>query len=153
MLQQLTNLLSSRQVLFVGVGNVLKSDDGIGVYICQEINKNPNVNGLVVESSIEKYIGKINGLKPEVLVLIDCMYFPGEKAGFFGFSSIKELTHYAMHTHNISLGNIADFFPIPVYILGIHPKNTDFGEHISDPLKKVADQIIGFINKAAYHNS
>ena len=135
-------------MLLVGVGNVLKSDDGIGVYICREIQKNPNVKGLVVETSIEKHIGKINRLNPEVLVLIDCMFFPGERAGFYDFLSTNEISRYAMNTHNISLGNIASFFSMPVYILGIHPENTDFGENISNPLKKAAKQIITYINKA-----
>ena len=130
------------------MGNVLKNDDGIGVYICQEIQKNPHVDGLVVETSIEKYIGKINNLNPEVLVLIDCMFFPGKKAGFFDFLSTEKISQYVMNTHNISLGNIANFFSMPVYILGIHPENTDYGEHISGKLKEVAKQIITYINEA-----
>ncbi|MBS0001055.1 MAG: hypothetical protein KFF73_18875 [Cyclobacteriaceae bacterium] len=79
--------------------------------------------------------------------MVDCMYFPGEEAGYFEFLSVDKIMRYAVHTHNISLGNIADFFNMPVYILGIHPQNVEFGEHLSAPVKNAADRIIAGINQ------
>jgi hydrogenase maturation protease len=130
------------------VGNLLKKDDGVGVYICSQLEKNPALHCLVVEASLEKFIGKINSLDPEILILVDCMYFPGKDPGYFEFLSINRIMRYAVHTHNISLGNIADFFTMPVYILGIHPEHVDFGENLSDPVKKAADKIVGSISAA-----
>jgi len=39
-------------VLFAGVGNVLRSDDGAGVYIVSSIQAKGNVSTLLVEASI-----------------------------------------------------------------------------------------------------
>ncbi len=64
-------LPEDRSILFVGIGNVLKSDDGAGVYISRNIRKRGNISSLTVEVSIENYIGKINSLDPDILVLID----------------------------------------------------------------------------------
>jgi hydrogenase 3 maturation protease len=119
-LEALQQFLKEYRVLFVGVGNVLKNDDGVGVYICRQLEKNPALHCLVVEASLEKFIGKINSLGPEILILVDCMYFPGKDPGYFEFLSINRIMRYAVHTHNISLGNIADFFTMPV----LHPGHT-----------------------------
>lgn len=141
-MKDLDILLDNHRTLFVGVGNVLKSDDGVGVYICQQLEKHPGMNCLIVEASLEKYIGKINQLAPGILVLVDCMYFPGKKPGYYDLLPVKEITSFALNTHNISLGHISDFFNMPVYILGVQPDNTSFGEEMSLQIRKSADQIV-----------
>ena len=65
--------LHNKKLLFVGIGNVLKSDDGVGVYISRQIIESKKNSVLTVEVSIENYIGKINSLAPDVLILIDCV--------------------------------------------------------------------------------
>ena len=62
----------------MGIGNVLKSDDGIGVYIAQRIQESDTIKVLVVEVSIENYIGKINSIPHDVLILIDAVNFQTE---------------------------------------------------------------------------
>ncbi len=148
MLNGLIQLIHKHQVLFVGVGNVLKNDDGIGVQVCKELKKNKRIPCLIVEASIEKYIGKIEQLNPEILVIIDCMYFPGKEPGYYKFLPVESVTRFTLNTHNISLGSIADFFKMPVYILGIHPQNTAFGEKISSPVKTTAKKIVDEINRS-----
>ena len=59
-------LEQSHRILFIGVGNVLKRDDGVGVLISQGIIESPDLLTLTVEVSIENYIGKINSLEPEI---------------------------------------------------------------------------------------
>ncbi len=147
-MDRILQLLKKHKVLFVGVGNLLKSDDGVGVYICQELSKNPDLNCLIVESSLEKFIGKINQLNPEILVMIDCMFFPDRDPGYYDILSVKEITPYVLNTHNISLGSIRDFFDMPIYILGIHPGNISFGENMSLTVKSSANKIIKQINQS-----
>ncbi len=60
--------LRDSKILYVGIGNVLKSDDGVGVYISRKIKNNDYVSSLAAEVSIENYIGRINSLKPDILV-------------------------------------------------------------------------------------
>jgi len=63
------------KILFVGVGNALKSDDGIGIYICRQLKQSDIIQTLIVESGIEKFVGKINSLQPDLLILVDCTDF------------------------------------------------------------------------------
>ena len=147
MLKDLENLLNQkdRKILFVGIGNVLKSDDGVGVYICNNIKNHANILSLTVETGIENYIGKINILKPDILVLFDCADLRSP-AGTFKILEVNQVRDLTFNTHNISLRRLSDFFEMPVYILGIQPEKVDFGENISYLVKDIADKIINQIN-------
>ena len=63
--EELKNLLlkNDKRILFVGIGNLLKKDDGVGVYISSGIYNKLNIEALTVEVSLENYIGKINRIR------------------------------------------------------------------------------------------
>ncbi len=148
MFKELDKILENKQgkILFAGIGNVLKSDDGAGVYISNRIISNDNILALTVETGIENYIGKINSLGPDILVLIDCadMNLPPGSIRILDTNHIQDLT---FNTHNISLRRLTDFFNMPVYTLAIQPENIHFGENISYIVKEIADKIINRINR------
>ena len=148
MFKELDKLLAdkNRKILFAGIGNVLKSDDGAGVYISSRIRSNDHITALPVETGIENYIGKINSLDPDILVLIDCvdMKLPPGSIRILDINQIQDLT---FNTHNISLRKLPDFFTMPVYILAIQPENILFGENISYIVKDISDNIINQINR------
>ena len=80
-------LRKDKKILFVGIGNLLKKDDGVGVYISTGIKiQTLEYSALTVEVSIENYIGKINILNPDILVLIDCV----------DMTSFPELINYCL---------------------------------------------------------
>lgn len=136
----------SKLVLFVGIGNRLKSDDAIGIYICEALRQQGRKRVLTVESGIEKYVGKINTLAPDILVLVDCTDFNRE-SGYFDLFPVDKAQDYSLHTHTISLYRISEFFTMKTYILGIQPQYVGFGEEISPVVAQSADQIITFLNE------
>ncbi len=148
MAYSLRRLLSrkDKKVLFVGIGNLLKKDDGVGVYISTRIKSAGLISVLTAEVSIENYIGKINSLEPDVLVIIDCTDM-GSAPGKYKLLPVSEINDLTFNTHNISLKRIAEFFKMPVFVLGIQPEKVDFGENISYLVRNVADKIILQINK------
>ena len=145
--EELHSLLqfNDKRILFVGIGNLLKMDDGVGVYISSRIRNISGISSLTVEVSIENYIGKINSLNPDILVLIDCvdMKLPPGSCKLIPVSQTEDLT---FNTHNISLRRVSDFFEMEVYLMGIQPEKIDFGENMSYIVKEEADKIITFIN-------
>ncbi len=147
MLKDLDQLLlqKDKKILFVGVGNLLKRDDGVGVYISNRISNRNYISSLTVETGIENYIGKINTLKPDLLVLLDCMEL-GSGPGTYKLLKLNQIQDLTFNTHNISLKKLSDFFKMPVYILGIQPENIGFGENISYLVRNIADKIINQIN-------
>jgi hydrogenase 3 maturation protease len=149
---ELKNLLAQtdKKRLFVGIGNLFKSDDGAGVYISRNIKERGTVSSLTVETSIENYIGKINSLNPDILILIDCVEI-NSAVGTFKLLTLNQIQDLTFNTHNISLKRLSEFFPMTVFILGIQPEKIEFGENISYLVKKVADKIIKLINNQEVH--
>ncbi|MBN2273016.1 MAG: hydrogenase maturation protease [Bacteroidales bacterium] len=137
--------------LFVGIGNVLRSDDGVGVYIAQRIKERDGIKILVVEVSIENYIGPVNAIHPDELILIDAVNFDKDP-GYFALHTPDKLLDYTTNTHNISLKKLMGFFDSNVWILGIQPENVDFGENISPLVRHAADEIIELINSGPFYN-
>ncbi len=135
-----------KRILFVGIGNVLKKDDGVGVYISNHLKTNKNISALTVEVSIENYIGKINSINSDRLVLLDCMDFK-KPAGFWDILPVSRLNGHTTNTHNISLDKVSELFNAPAYILGVQPANIQFGENLSPEVKLTAETIIHQINQ------
>ncbi len=136
-----------RNILFAGVGNVLKKDDGVGVYIAERIKTGSRVSSLAVEMGIENYIGKINALAPDVLIIIDACDF-GKDPGFISLAKASELMEVTTNTHNISLRKLSELFIMPVYILGIQPADIGFGEGMCSEVTEAANRIAELINQA-----
>ena len=137
---------NANRLLFIGVGNVLKSDDGAGVVISRQIIERPNIGALTVEVSIENYIGKINSMEPGEIVILDCMELdadPGESR-IVALTDVQDVT---FNTHNISLGRLVDFFHYPTYVLGIQPLTVEFGDRLSPPVLNTVNRIINQINQ------
>jgi len=140
-------LEKDKKVLFVGIGNVLKTDDGVGVYISSGIKSSSSVSSLTVEVSLENYIGKINSIDPDILVLIDCVDMKSAP-GTYKLMVVNKIQDLTFNTHNISLKRISEFFKMPVFLLGIQPEKLIFGENISYLVKEEADKIINIINSS-----
>jgi len=151
--EELYNLISQKdkKILFAGIGNLLRSDDGVGVYISCRIENCASISAISPEVSIENYIGKINRLKPDILIIIDCMEL-NSVPGTWKLLSPFQVIDTTFNTHNISIKNLSELFKMPVYILGIQPEKIDFGENISYLVKEVADKIIIQINKKEVQN-
>ncbi len=145
--ETLNKLLSGKEkrILFAGIGNRLRSDDGVGVYISEKIRTNGRISALTVEMGIENYIGKINSLAPDILVLVDCVDL-GLPPGSSRLLSINKIQDLTFNTHNISLKRVTEFFKMPVFVLGIQPKKIEFGEIISYLVMQEAERIIKSVN-------
>lgn len=136
---------NDKRILFVGIGNLLRKDDGAGAYISSAITKKPKRDVLTVEVSLENYIGKISNIDPDILVLIDCVEM-GSAPGTCKLMPVSNIEDSTFNTHNISLRSISEFFTMPVYLLGIQPEKIDFGENLTYLVKQQADKIISDIN-------
>jgi len=146
--EKLTAFLSQndRKILFVGIGNLLRQDDGAGVYISTRIRESDHIKVITAEVSIENYIGKINSTDHDTLVVIDCadMYRP---AGSFDLIPVEQVSDLTFNTHNISLKKLSEFFRNELLILAIQPETIAFGENLSYIVHEACDKIIELINK------
>ncbi len=136
----------SHNLLFVGVGNVLRSDDGVGVHISRQLRESGRLSVLTAEVSLENYIGKIRFINPDRLIIIDCMEL-GAAPGSYRLLKIDQVQDQTFHTHNISLNKLGGFFPCPTYVLGIQPQNVAFGETLSPAVLRTARRLVHIIHQ------
>ena len=148
MSDRLAELLAGRdrKILFVGIGNLLRQDDGIGVYISTRLRESDNIKVITAEVSIENYIGKINSTDHDTLVLIDCVDMKKEP-GTFELIHPDRVHDMTFNTHNISLKRLSEFFRNEILILAIQPEKIGFGENLSYIVRDAGNRIIELVNK------
>ncbi|MGC9342062.1 MAG: hydrogenase maturation protease [Bacteroidales bacterium] len=130
------------RVLIIGVGSLFRRDDYAGIYICEKLKKNHEIDSLIVENSIENYIGKINKLNPEIILIIDAVNFHREP-GYFELTSVFSIFDNTAGTHSLSLKKLAGLIKTDeIYVLGIQPGDISFGTGLSQPVLKSAKRII-----------
>jgi hydrogenase maturation protease len=151
--ENLTDLLSdkNRKILFVGIGNILRQDDGAGVYVSTHISETRNIRVLTPEVSIENYIGKINSIDHDTLVLIDCADIK-KPPGTWELIPLEQVNDLTFNTHNISLKRLSEFFKNEVLILAIQPETVAFGENLSYIVHEACNKIVALINQKEVKN-
>jgi|AntRauTorckE6833_2_1112554.scaffolds.fasta_scaffold00177_19 hydrogenase 3 maturation protease len=137
-----TDHLDWKALLIVGMGNRIKSDDGAGIYISEELRKQGIENIVIAENSIENYIGKINRYKAKTILMIDAVDME-EDPGYFKIVPIEKIQNSTTNTHNLSLRTISSFFETKdQWVLGIQPEKVAFGTGLTARVKSAADRIV-----------
>ena len=134
------------RVIFVGVGNVLKGDDGAGVVLVNMLKKKFKDAGSFLDCGIapENYLEKLRGF--DCVVIFDALDFGG-KTGEITILKPKELSEASVSTHNLSLKLFSRYLEedsINVIIAGIQPANLRFAEGLS---KVVSLSLKKFVHK------
>jgi hydrogenase 3 maturation protease len=134
---------------FLGIGNDLKGDDGVGWYVIDklknEFEKDKNI--LFVKTSVpENHVRPISEFAPRMLIIIDAADFRKSPGTIKTIKSenIKESyisTHTTPLTLFLRLYQADEAFRKPVMIVGIQKKSNEFGEPISSPVKKAGDRL------------
>jgi hydrogenase maturation protease len=144
--------LSREKTCFVGVGNSLMLDDGVGPYIVNEIIEHvssDNITVLNAEDVPENYVFRIAESDSSNVIIIDAVLSDGEAGSVF-FGPLNEFTEIINNfsTHKLSLflsASVLEQYNKKVWLLGIKVRDTDFGTGLSESVKKSADTICGII--------
>jgi len=142
-------------VKVLGIGNVIMSDDGIGVLIAKSLEKNLekyNIEVIIGECDVEYCLSCIE--EGDVLFIIDAGLY-GLPSGELTITDIrdsrKELkTGYSQHQMSlVKLISNYNLKNISAYVIAIEVENIDFGIEISSSLKSkfeiIGGQIFDFI--------
>jgi len=127
------------------VGNRLKGDDGVGSLIAGELEQALGKEK-VCDAGIapENHLSWVEKHKPDVLIIIDSVNFQ-DQPGKIRLFSLKELSQQNLFTHNLPLGILGDFLSLLgvdlVYILGIQPKQVQFGEGLSPAVERAKELV------------
>lgn len=144
-------------IVFVGIGNPLRGDDGIGVMIAaklREVLRHERVKILVVEERVDLLPKELRSLKPAMLMFFDAADFGG-KPGEIRLMSLRESAGKAISTHEIPLELMVKVSGVssPTYLLGVQVRSLEFGEGMSSPVKASGEKIVRVLQEILSRSS
>lgn len=147
---QLNNFLSDCEKLIVlGVGNELKSDDGVGPFIIKKL-KGENIENeslLFIDAMTvpENFTGKIRKENPTHMIIVDACLMDS-KPGDMRIVSKDEFANIGISTHSMSLSFFVRFLEkdtdIKIIFVGIEPETMDWGAKTTANVEKSANEFI-----------
>ncbi len=134
------------RVVFAGVGNILRSDDGFGPRLAEEIRGRVSFRVIDAGMAPENYLGVIVREDPDTVIFADTAHFgghPGE-IRFMRASDCSDPSFFL--THNTSLKLLFQFMEArgtraDVFILCVQPASTDFAEEPGEEVKEAVEKL------------
>jgi hydrogenase 3 maturation protease len=140
-------LIGASTVVVAGIGNEIRRDDFVGVKIIQDIQSkvSARVHLIECETVPESFMDEIVELKPSHVLLIDAAILdlmPGEVRLY---DAAKVVNIPAITTHMLPLRVFCDYITqmakTKLALLLIEPKDTDFGEGLTDIVQSAANAV------------
>jgi hydrogenase 3 maturation protease len=143
--EQLNNLRSSK-TLIVGIGQILKGDDGVGPIVCRQLRQAKVCAELIdVGTAPENYIQPIIKKAPQNLLIIDAIDF-GAPAGTIKIFKPEQLNSSVISTHTLSPRIFADMvgreIETQVFFVGIQPAQTKLGQSLSPAVNQAVQLLV-----------
>ncbi len=136
------------KIVFAGVGNVLRCDDGFGPRLAEVIRDRVSFRVIDAGMAPENYLGVIVREEPDTIIYADTGDFGG-RPGEIRFMRASDCTDSSFFlTHNTSLKLLFQFIEAQgthadVFLLCVQPASTDFaeepGEEVNQAVEKLAD--------------
>ncbi len=140
-----------KELIVLGIGNRLMTDDGIGIHIVEELQKtntNTKIQYVVGETDVYFCLNQIeNSL---MTIIIDAVYL-NEEPGSISIVSLEKVSEnpvYPISVHDTHLLDLVKKFGQNVkgLLIGIEPNEIGFGTSLSSVLESKFMEIISDVN-------
>ena len=147
---QLGNFLTDCDKLIVlGVGNELKSDDGVGPFVIKKLKEenieNDNVLFIDAKTVPENFTGKIRKENPTHLIIVDACLMDSNP-GDMRIVDKDDFASIGISTHSMSLSFFVRYLEkdteIRIIFVGIEPETMDWGERPTPIVERSANEFI-----------
>ncbi|MEM2942822.1 MAG: hydrogenase maturation peptidase HycI [Candidatus Bathyarchaeia archaeon] len=138
------------RLVVAGVGNRLRSDDGVGVEVASRLAGKLPPDTMVVDCGPvpESYLGPISRFQPSHILFVDAADL-GLRPGSVRLIMPEQITGLNVSTHNLPMSLLTEYLRgrarVEIAFLTIQPKKTEFGEGLSpevgDSVRRVAELI------------
>ena len=137
----------------IGVGNTLRSDDGVGVFIAErladELASGSRHAVICAEDVIENHVFRIADSAVRNVLVIDAVQGTGSEPGSLVLGSLTEMEiGGGFSTHKLALSMAAKLLAQhgkDVYLLGIAAENIEFGTSVSQEILESAETVIDLV--------
>lgn len=147
-------LLGAKGVVVAGIGNQIRSDDGVGVRIVEDLHGRtpPSVTLIECETAPESFVDEIVAIGPTHVLLIDAAKL-GMRPGQVRLCAPEEVLNLrAISTHALPLRVFCEYVVqltgARIALLLIEPKNTDFGEGLSPEVAATETRLVAALSRA-----
>jgi len=145
----------SRKTCIVGVGNTLLGDDGAGVLLVETLRRDgagERVHLVNAEDIIESHAFEIAEGDWGTVIVVDAVSFGGSPGDvmFGDFSETGDLLNdFSMHKLSLRFSeSIWRQSGKKTFLLGIQPEAVDFGEGLSEAVRRSVDTLGGILLEA-----
>ena len=150
---QLKDFLNDfEKLILLGVGNELKSDDGVGPFIIKNLMAE-NIESdrlLLIDSGTvpENFTGKIRMENPSHVIIVDACLM-GCRPGDIRLVDKDDFTNIGISTHSMSLSYFVKYLErdtdFKIIFVGIEPETMDWGANPTENVEKAAFDFIKII--------
>ena len=150
-LASLAEIQSSPEPLrlaLVGIGNELNGDDAAGVVVARALHarlaNQPQYLILEGATAPENLTGSLRRFMPHLVLLVDAAH-TGQPAGSVVWVEWQQAAGFSASTHTLPPTLFASYLihelGCQVALIGIQPEHLDFGEPMSDVVKKTVRRL------------
>ncbi|MBE6499331.1 MAG: hydrogenase maturation peptidase HycI [Methanobrevibacter thaueri] len=152
---QLNNFLKNyNKLIILGVGNELKTDDGVGPFIIKKLKEENIENEKLIfinaETVPENFTGKIRKENPTHLIIIDACLM-NSKPGNMQIVNKKDFANIGISTHSMSLSFFVKYLEkdtdFKITFVGIEPETMNWGDEPTVNVKKTAQEFISILKE------
>ena len=129
------------RIVFVGLGNELREDDGAGLELVKRLKSKKEFQQshfIIAGRNPENHLQAILDYNPQIVIFIDAAEWNGKSGEIKKFNE-DEISHTAFSTHTFSIKMIQEFLlnhlQMDFMFLGIQPLSTSFRQGLSDIVK------------------
>lgn len=145
-------LLPQYQVLVLGAGNILRSDDGVGsmvISLLRDTKKWPeSICILEVGTAMFYYLHEISCSR--CVIIIDAVRAGGRPGSVYHFENWEDVSsiYERMDSHGLLPADIIEWsraltgLPVELIVFGVEPANLDFGSQISSPVMLAVPSLV-----------
>lgn len=137
-------LRCSKNIAIMGVGSVLRSDDGVGMFVVELLSKkviHDDILLLAGSTAPENFTGVIKEFNPDLLIVIDAAQM-GLPVGEIKIIDPAEIEGMTFSTHMLPLNIMFQYLNLEIsceiVCIGIQPDNTDQGFEICQQVQDSA---------------
>ena len=142
------------KLIVLGVGNELKSDDGVGPFIIKKLIddniENENLILINAETVPENFTGKIRKEQPSHVLIVDACLM-GAQPGNIKIVDKDDFANIGISTHSVSLSYFVNYLErdndFKVIFVGIEPETMDWGEKPTEQVEKTAYYFIDLLKE------